>query len=145
MFEILALHREVLNLLDDHWPQAYAPGLADGRAQLSALIHHGFLRSSAAGHQEHLPRYLRGLQLRLQKLRRGGAHDAEKLQRLKPLRERYQARLTAHRRRGRRDPALDEYRWLLEEYRISLFAQELGTGRKVSKQRLDRLWSTVPP
>jgi ATP-dependent helicase HrpA len=53
--------------------------------------------------------------------------------------------LNAHRRRGRRDAALDEYRWLLEEYRISLFAQELGTGRKVSKQRLDRLWATVPP
>jgi ATP-dependent helicase HrpA len=142
---VLELHRAVLGLLNEHWPQAYNESLTDARTQLSALVHYGFLVSTSARNQEQLPRYLNALQLRLQKLRTGGAHDAQKLQQLVPHWSRYEARARAHARRGRRDDTLLSYRWLLEEYRISLFAQELGTQQKVSKQRLDRLWANVPP
>ncbi|MFT5449951.1 MAG: ATP-dependent helicase HrpA [Gammaproteobacteria bacterium] len=142
---VLGLHRNVLALLNDTWPSAYESSLNDVRAQLVALVYHGFVASTPVEHFDHLLRYLHGAQARLQKLRGGGAHDADKLERLKPLTDRARARAQAHARRGRRDPMLQQYRWLLEEFRISLFAQELGTGQKVSKQRLDRLWAQVPP
>ena len=144
-YDILELHRAVLGLLEAPWPPAYGPSLADARMQLSALVHHGFLVSTAVCNQAQLPRYLNALRLRLEKLRGGGARDAEKLQQLAPHWARFEARARAHARRGRHDGALHEYRWLIEEYRISLFSQELGTQRKVSKQRLDRLWEKVPP
>jgi ATP-dependent helicase HrpA len=145
VFEMLDSHRHVLSALDDEWPQAYAPSLADVREQLAGLVRSGFVTLTPADQRAHLCRYLEGARLRLQKLRRGGARDAEKLQQLKPLWTRFLARTSAHTRRGRRDAALTEYRWLLEEYRISLFAQELGTAHRVSQQRLDRLWQQIPP
>ena len=45
--------------------------------------------------------------------------------------------------KGRRDARLDEYRWLLEELRVSLFAQELRTPQPVSSKRLDKAWSQL--
>ena len=59
--------------------------------------------------------------------------------------EQYQARLNKHQQEGKRDPQLALYRWMLEEYRVSLWAQQLGTKVPVSDKRLNKQWSQVEP
>ena len=59
--------------------------------------------------------------------------------------EQYQARVAKHAQEGKRDPQLELYRWWLEEYRVSLFAQQLGTKVPISDKRLSKQWSQVEP
>ena len=143
--ECLEAHREVLALLDGDWPEAWQSSLDDARQQLAWLVHQGFVGLTSAQRLACLPRYLAALRLRLEKLRRGGARDAEKLAQVRPVWERFLARARGHRAQGRSDPALARYRWMVEEYRVSLFAQELGTTERVSRKRLDRQWDQVAP
>ncbi len=125
------------------------PGnLADVRddieAQLSALVYPGFLAATAPERLGSLPRYLRAAELRAQRLPAGAERDREAaaavgvcLSRLGQLEERA-ASLDAKRR-----SMIDEYRWGIEELRVSLFAQQLGTRGKVSPQRLEKLWLKI--
>jgi len=57
--------------------------------------------------------------------------------------EQYQARLARHSQEAKRDAHLQAYRWMLEEYRVSLFAQQLGTKMPVSDKRLSKHWALV--
>ncbi|HLL10333.1 MAG TPA: DUF3418 domain-containing protein, partial [Rubrivivax sp.] len=85
--------------------------------------------------------YLKGVVLRLDKLRADPARDAARLAELRPLEQRWLRRLTEL--KGAPHARLDEYRWLLEELRISLFAQELRTPQPVSTKRLDKVWAQI--
>ena len=58
-------------------------------------------------------------------------------------REQYQTRAAKHAQEGKRDAELALYRWMLEEYRVSLFAQQLGTKMAVSDKRLSKQWTLV--
>ena len=90
------------------------------------------------------PRYLKAIVHRLEKLRGGGRiKDRAKAEEMAGLWEQYDARLADHESRGIVDPALEEYRWMLEELRVSLFAQELGTSMPVSPKRLAAQWRKV--
>jgi ATP-dependent helicase HrpA len=62
------------------------------------------------------------------------------MQEMAPLYRKWQARVEAARAAGRRDPRLEEIRWLLEELRVSLFAQQLGTAVPVSVKRIETRW-----
>jgi ATP-dependent helicase HrpA len=62
-----------------------------------------------------------------------------------PLKNRYHARLAKHRAAGIIDPNLTQYRWMLEELRVSLFAQGLKTAVPVSEQKVEKLWEQVTP
>jgi len=90
---------------------------------------------------QHLPRYLKAMVLRLDKWRADPARDATRLQELRPLEQRFW-RLVVE-RKGTLDSRLQEYRWLLEELRVSLFAQELRTPQPVSIKRLDKAWAQL--
>jgi ATP-dependent helicase HrpA len=90
---------------------------------------------------QHLPRYLKGIVLRLDKLRADLARDAARLAELRPQEQRYW-RLFAE-RKGVTDERMEDFRWLLEELRVSFFAQELRTPQPVSVKRLDKLWSQM--
>jgi ATP-dependent helicase HrpA len=87
---------------------------------------------------QHLPRYLKGITLRLDKLKADTARDAARMTEARIAEARWLKRLAEL--KGRRDARLDEYRWLLEELRVSLFAQELRTPQPVSSKRLDKAW-----
>ena len=89
----------------------------------------------------HLPRYLKAVVLRLDKLRADPARDAQRLAELRPLEQRWLRRLAEL--KGTADARLSEYRWLLEELRVSLFAQELRTPQPVSAKRLDKAWAQL--
>ncbi len=90
---------------------------------------------------QHFPRYLKGVSLRLDKWRQDPTRDANALAQIRPLEQRYVRRLAEL--KGRRDPRLQEFRWLMEELRVGLFAQELRTAQPVSVKRLEKVWSQV--
>jgi ATP-dependent helicase HrpA len=115
----------------------------DVQAQLQRLVGKRFLLDTPWSALQHLPRYLKAIVLRLDKLRADPARDAQRLAELRPLQQRWQRRVAEL--RGAGHARLDEYRWLLEELRVSLFAQELRTPQPVSAKRLDKVWSQIDP
>lgn len=119
--EILALRNELLVL----------PGAAPSLARdTEALVPKDFLRTTPYAQLAHLPRYLKAMKLRAERARQNPAKDAERAAQLAP----YAA--AAERWRGRAGG--EALRWLVEEFRVSLFAQELGTAEPVSAVKLDR-------
>ncbi|HEX7639742.1 MAG TPA: DUF3418 domain-containing protein, partial [Burkholderiaceae bacterium] len=113
----------------------------DVQAQLQRLVGKRFLQATPWAQLQHLPRYLKGVTLRLDKLRADPARDAQRLAELRPLEQRFLRALAE--RKGAADARLAEYRWLLEELRVSLFAQELRTPQPVSVKRLDKAWEQL--
>ncbi|MFA7052649.1 MAG: ATP-dependent RNA helicase HrpA [Kiritimatiellia bacterium] len=111
--------------------------------QLAWLIFPGFAESIPAAQLQHLPRYLEACRVRIQRAQGNPHGDTRKLNELKPLWQRY-TRHVALAEPPRHDPALlADYRWQIEEQRVSLFAQELRTPAPVSAKRLDALWAQV--
>lgn len=106
--------------------------------QLQRLVPKRFLLVTPYAQLTHFPRYLKAVQLRIDKARTDPARDAAKLAELRPQDQRFW-RLLAE-RKGVQDTRLQELRWLLEELRVSFFAQELRTPQPVSVKRLDKSW-----
>ena len=114
---------------------------ADCAQQLQRLVPKRFLALSPWTQLQHYVRYLKAIVLRLDKWRADPARDAAKLLELKPQEQRYW-RLVAE-RKGAVDDRMLEFRWLLEELRVSFFAQELRTPQPVSVKRLDKAWTQL--
>jgi ATP-dependent helicase HrpA len=114
---------------------------ADAAQQLQRLAPKRFMAVTPWTQLQHFPRYLKAITMRLDKLRADPARDALKLGELRPHEQRYW-RLVAE-RKGAVDDRMQEYRWLLEELRVSFFAQELRTPQPVSIKRLDKVWAQL--
>jgi ATP-dependent helicase HrpA len=114
---------------------------ADAAQQLQRLVPKRFLAGTPWPRLQHLPRYLKGIVLRLDKLRADPARDHTRLAELKPQEQRFW-RLVAE-RKGVSDATMEDFRWLLEELRVSFFAQELRTPQPVSIKRLEKLWGQL--
>jgi ATP-dependent helicase HrpA len=115
--------------------------VADVQQQLQRLVPKHFLAAAPWPQLAHFARYLKAIVLRLDKHRADPARDAAKLAELRPQEQRYW-RLVAE-RKGQVDARMQELRWLLEELRVSFFAQELRTPQPVSVKRLDKLWAQI--
>lgn len=113
----------------------------DITAQLQRLVPKHFLQAAPWAQLAHFARYLKAVTLRLDKWRADPVRDAQRLAELRPLETRYTRRLAEN--KGVADARLDEYRWLLEELRVSFFAQELRTPQPVSVKRLDKAWAQL--
>ncbi|MBX8617084.1 ATP-dependent RNA helicase HrpA [Pseudomonas cichorii] len=120
-----------------------AVALNDIKSQLGQLVYPGFVRETPAQWLKELPRYLKAIEMRLEKLPGQVQKDRVWSIELSGLWAQYQARASKHAQEGKRDPELAVYRWWLEEYRVSLFAQQLGTRMPVSDKRLSKQWSQV--
>ena len=110
-------------------------------AQLARLVPRRFVAVTPWAQLGHLPRYLKAITMRLDKLRTDPLRDAQRLAELRPIEQRFWRFLAE--RKGVQDVRLDEFRWLLEELRVSLFAQELRTPQPVSVKRLEKVWSQL--
>ncbi|MCX7032623.1 MAG: DUF3418 domain-containing protein, partial [Arenimonas sp.] len=138
----LQLAEAILGLVADIKPRleskllGWASGnLDDLKAQLAGLVPPGFLRDTPADVLAEYPRYLKALSLRADRALRDPVRDQARMLELKPFTD----ALAGARRSGRiMDPAWQALRWDLEELRVSMFAQELGTRRQVSAKRLAR-------
>jgi ATP-dependent RNA helicase HrpA len=119
-------------------PKADAPVAADIRAQIAWLMPAGYLLTTPLARLREYPRYLQAIEQRLEKLGRDPRRDAQLMAEIAPLETRYRERVKAE--RGLRPPGEDEFRWMLEEFRVSLFAQQLKTRAPVSARRLQDAW-----
>jgi ATP-dependent helicase HrpA len=114
---------------------------ADCTQQLQRLMPKNFMAATPWPQLQHYARYLKAITLRLDKYRADPARDAQRLAELKPQEQRYW-RLVAE-RKGAQDARMLEFRWLLEELRVSFFAQELRTPQPVSIKRLEKAWGQL--
>jgi ATP-dependent helicase HrpA len=141
-----ARHANAIGEASQQALEAIAQGGSLGRvtqevkANRERLVYPGFLSRTPWERLEHVPRYLKGYALRLQKYRANAERDQKHAGTLATLWNNYEARLKSDRDAGRSDPKLEEFRWLIEELRISLFAQELRTPFPVSAKRLQKYW-----
>jgi ATP-dependent helicase HrpA len=114
---------------------------ADAAQQLGRLMPKKFLSVTPWASLQHFARYQKAITARLEKYRADPARDSARLKELQPLEQRYW-RLVAE-RKGVVDERLQEFRWLIEELRVSFFAQELRTPQPVSVKRLEKAWAQL--
>jgi ATP-dependent helicase HrpA len=111
--------------------------------QMHNLVYPGFLSATPWEKLQHLPRYVKGMVLRLDKYAANPERDGRHAAAIAGLWNPYAQRLRKHRDNGISDPNLADFRWQVEELRISLFAQELRTPSPVSVKRLQKLWEEM--
>jgi len=116
----------------------------DMRGQLDRLIGPDFLTSTPWPWLEHYPRYFRAIGARIERLRSGGLQrDRAACEEIQSYWQAYEERSRQHAQLRIYDPELEHFRWMLEEYRVSRFAQSLGTSLPVSNKRLNRQWEKI--
>jgi ATP-dependent helicase HrpA len=126
-------------------PPAQADAIADIRAQLARLLPPGFVCATGAGHLADLTRYLTAIGRRLERLPHGVGADSERMQRVHAVEDAYEDLVAAlSPTRASADDVRDIAR-MIEELRVSLWAQQLGTARPVSEQRIYRTIEAVQP
>ncbi|MEN3069397.1 DUF3418 domain-containing protein [Uliginosibacterium sediminicola] len=118
--------------------------VADIQQQLTRLMPKDFLMAFAFERLGHFARYLKAAAVRVDKWRNNPARDAELFADWRSLAQPFEREQLAKLKAGVIDPQLDEFRWLLEELRVSLFAQELKTPMPVSVKRLQKIWESRP-
>jgi ATP-dependent helicase HrpA len=139
----LALVEEVLQGYAEFTPWLEPPLIGYARAnyddlreQLAALVYPGFVQNVQKSHLRHFPRYLKAMRLRAERLRQDATRDQARMLTVRG----YWRDYLKFQASGEADPILlDELRWLIEELRVSLFAQELKTAETVSPKRLNKL------
>ncbi len=140
---ILAKYQGVASRLEGNVPLAAVNALSDARSQLEHLIYRGFVTETPEQRLVRIPAYLSALAVRLDKLEQDPVRDRERLVQIAPLWGACLSRMKRNRLQGTLAPELETYRWMLEEYRISLFAQEIGTPKPISAKRLQQQWARV--
>lgn len=135
---ILAWH--AINRELDGLAQAVPKAVADLRSQLDDLLYAGFLADLGPGRLSEYPRYLKAMQIRIKALELDPVRDAQRMAAIQPFWQRYLDHLASE---GWYSPELDNFRWLIEEFRVQQYAQQLGTRDKVSPARLEKAWEVV--
>ena len=115
----------------------------DVKQQIARLLAPHFIALTPYERLQHFPRYLKAAGLRLEKLRTDPTRDARLLAEFAPLHSAWQREAAARMKQGTLTAEIEQFRWLLEELRVSLFAQELRTPVPVSVKRLAKLWQTI--
>jgi ATP-dependent helicase HrpA len=121
--------------------KAHVQANQDVRAQLEWLLHKRFIVDTPYERLQHVPRYLKAISLRIEKLRSNPARDAQCMAQMQPLTQAWQKLRQAQ--QGNSDPRVDEFAWLIQELRVSLFAQELKTPVIVSVKRLEKMLAGI--
>jgi ATP-dependent helicase HrpA len=115
----------------------------DVKQQVARLLAPHFIEQTPYERLQHFPRYLKAVGMRLDKLRSDPARDARLMAEFAPLQSAWQREAVARMKQGTLTTEIEQFRWLLEELRVSLFAQELRTPVPVSVKRLAKLWQTL--
>ncbi|TFH85556.1 ATP-dependent RNA helicase HrpA [Billgrantia azerbaijanica] len=135
-------HLAVTKALKGQLSLALALVYSDIKAQMARLVHPGFVTEAGEWLVEY-PRYMEAALIRLEKAPRERMRDQMHMQEVQAFEERLATRRESQRRGGHEEPALVAFRWWVEELRVSLFAQQLGTRMPVSTKRLERRWAEL--
>jgi len=132
-------HLEASNLSSPIF-KSHSAALQDVEKQLCRLLGKRFIFDTPFERLQHYPRYLKAISLRLDKLKADPVRDARLLAEYAPLWTNYERRAIVLAKQGVIDPQVEQFRWMLEELRVQLFAQELRTPAPVSSKRLQKMW-----
>jgi ATP-dependent helicase HrpA len=135
--QTLAAFHAVRKILNGDIPLGWMEAVADSREQVDRLIYPGFVSRTPTEWLRQLPRYLKAIEVRLQKLKQAPERDRQRRVEIAGLWEECKVLLQRHANRGESDPELEKFRWMLEELRVSLFAQELKTAVPVSVKKAE--------
>ncbi|MCT1606951.1 ATP-dependent RNA helicase HrpA [Nesterenkonia massiliensis] len=140
MARVLTLNTEARARLSSVRSAALKPAVSDMQAQIDQLVHPGFITATGFTQMHHLPRYLQAMLLRLDRLEAGQglAKDTTDMQAVQELEDEYDAAIEAVPPQLPVPPELAQVKWMLEELRVNLFAQSLGTPQTVSAKRVRR-------
>jgi len=138
-FEALQAYQELDRLLKGTVSPLLLSAISEVREQVQELIYPGFISATPLNWLPHLARYLQAAIRRLEKLSGNSQRDRKQAALVRRYWQDYEQVLASN----PANTGLGEFRWLIEELRVSLFAQELGTSVKVSPERLDRLWKEL--
>ena len=141
--ETLSLYHQLNKQLQGRLSPFALKAVADIKQQLTHLIYPGFVEQTPYVMLAHFPRYLKAIDKRLTKLATNHSKDAQLSTQLKACWEKYQTQAEKNRAEHRYNSELEEYRWMIEELRVSFFAQELKTPYPVSVKRLEKQWEIV--
>jgi ATP-dependent helicase HrpA len=140
---ILAAYQAVVRLLSAAGPRANEPTWKEIRDHVARLVHAGFISETPWPKLGHVERYLKAARLRIERLQQDPAKDRARDAEIAPHWRAYTARADDPRYRDAESPELERFRWLLEEWRVSLFAQELRTVEPVSAKKIAEQWAKV--
>ena len=140
---ILAQAHELRTRLAAIRQSTWASSVRDMREQLDRLVYRGFPAQEEISRLRQYPRYLQAMQMRLDKLAMAAARDQQFMLEMQGLQDEWLEREQQSRHRGGRDARLEEVRWMLEELRVSLFAQALKTAHPVSVKRIRKRWEDL--
>ena len=141
---VLATAYDVEQRLGSTRDPALVPALADIRTQLKGLVHPGFVTETGWRQLHHLPRYLRGIAYRLDRLPGTLARDRQLMAQVHEIEREYRELRADLPAGSAADEALREIRWMIEELRVNLFAQSLGTAYPVSDKRIYKAMDQLP-
>ncbi|HEX8629751.1 MAG TPA: ATP-dependent RNA helicase HrpA, partial [Catenuloplanes sp.] len=141
---VLATAYEIEKRLTGTANLALVPALSDVRAQLSALVYPGFVTATGWRQLQQLPRYLKAIAHRLDRLPGNLARDRQLTQTVQQIEQEYRELRAALPTGGAADEGLREIRWMIEELRVNYFAQALGTAYPVSDKRIYRAMDDLP-
>ncbi len=139
VLRVLADWRDTDRLLSGRAELVTLPALQDMREQLARLVARGFLGEAGADRLRRFPTYLLAIRRRREQLDDHVARDRQQMDQVRPLDEAYRHQVDALQEGRPPGDILRKARWMLEEYRVSLFAQQLGTDGPVSDQRIRKL------
>lgn len=115
----------------------------DVQLQLARLCYQGFLMTTADDYLKHYPRYLQAIEIRLQNMLHQVDKDQQKMQEIAKFQQWYWQSIEKRQKDATVNPEREVFRWMLEEFRVSLFAQQLKTAKPVSAKRLEKAWNSL--
>jgi ATP-dependent helicase HrpA len=124
-------------------PPALKRVATDVKAQLASLVYKGSFSATPWEQLQHLPRYLKAMTVRIDKYAHDPERDARHAAAIAEFWKLWQERSDRLRKSGDGEPRLADFRWQIEELRVSLFAQELRTPFPVSVKRLKKIWNAI--
>jgi ATP-dependent helicase HrpA len=124
-------------------PPFWLNAVADIKNQLSLLVFPGFVAEIPLHNLEDYPRYLKAVKSRLEKLNHSLERDKQSMLQVDLVWQKYQRSVEKDKKHMRYEKQLDEIRWMIEELRISLFAQETKTKMPISVQRIEKIFSKM--
>jgi ATP-dependent helicase HrpA len=143
-YEILVEYGKVQVALERDYPPMLLAPVDEMRDQLRRLVPKTVLSTTPPEWLQHLPRYTKAIHIRLNKLMNAGlSRDMEIAAMIRPLSQAYSERRKSHAARGLIDPELNTLWWMIQELRVSLFAQELKAVIPISVQRVERQLAVV--
>ena len=142
LMEILNIYHQLKKRLKNP-PINWLDALTDIQGQLNNLLHCDFVLQTPQENLKNFTRYLNAIDKRLDKIQANSERDRKARIEISSLWEEYKKRSDTLLKSNQNSVQLNEYRWLLEEYRISLFAQEIKTLSPISAKRLKKAWNEI--